>query len=57
VTAGAGTPLPPLARVTDWPVVIAALAVAGAVAALAAYLATRSAFDRIGRWRFSEGLE
>ena len=57
VTAGAGTPLPPLARATDWPVVIAALAVAGAVAALAAYLATRSAFDRIGRWRFSEGLE
>jgi hypothetical protein len=57
VTAGAGTPLPPLARVVDWPVVIAALAVAGVGAALAAYASTRTAFDRIGRWRFSEGLE
>jgi hypothetical protein len=57
VTAGAGTPLPPLARVTDWPVVIAALAVVGAGAALAAFAATRTAYARIGRWRFSEGLE
>ena len=57
VTAGAGTPLPPLARVVDWPLVIAALAVVGAGAALAAFAATRSAFERIGRWRFSEGLE
>ncbi len=57
VTAGAGTPLPPLARIVDWPLVIAALAVVGAGAALAAFAATRTAFERIGRWRFSEGLE
>ena len=57
MTAGAGTPLPPLARVVDWPLVIAALAVVGAGAALAAFAATRTAFERIGRWRFSEGLE
>ena len=57
VTAGAGTPLPPLARVAGWPAVIAALVAVSALAAVGAVAATRTAFERIGRWRFSEGLE
>ena len=57
VTAGAGTPLPPLARVADWPAVLVALAAVSVAAALGAVAATRNAFERIGRWRFSEGLE
>jgi len=57
VTAGAGTPLPPLARVFDWPAILVALAAVALGAALGAWVATRPAFDRVARWRFSEGLE
>ena len=57
VTAGAGTPLPPLARVFDWPAILVALVAVSAGAALGAWVATRPAFDRVASWRFSEGLE
>jgi len=57
VTAAAGTPLPPLARVFDWPAILVALAAVALGAALGAWVATRPAFDRVARWRFSEGLE
>jgi hypothetical protein len=57
VTAGAGTPLPPLARVFDWPAILIALVAVSAGAALGAWVATRPAFDRVAGWRFSEGLE
>ncbi len=57
VTAGATAPLPPLAHVADWPLVLAALAALGGASALAAYGAARGAFAAVGRRRFSEGLE
>jgi FtsX-like permease family len=56
VTAGAVAPLPPLQRVTDWPLVLLALAVLAAAAGLASLVATRGAFEAVGRRRFSEGL-
>ena len=57
VTAGAGTPLPSLELVFDWRLVGLALGLTAAVAALAALAATRRAYDRVARWRFSEGIE
>ena len=57
VTAAVGVALPPLELVLDWRVagiVLAVLAVASAVAVL---LATRDAYERVSRWRFSEGIE
>ncbi|HET7566480.1 MAG TPA: hypothetical protein VFJ91_00685 [Gaiellaceae bacterium] len=57
VTAGATAPLPPLAHVADWPLVLAALAALGAVSGLAAFAAAHGAFAVAGRRRFSEGLE
>jgi hypothetical protein len=57
VTAGAGTPLPPLELVFGWRLVVIALAVTAAGSALAALAATTRAYERVGRWRFSEGIE
>lgn len=57
VTAGASAPLPPLERVADWPLVLAALAAVAVAAGLGAAAVTRGAFAAVGRRRFSEGLE
>jgi len=57
VTAGAGVPLPPLELDFGWKLVAVALAAVAAVSVAGALVATRLAYDRIGRWRFSEGLE
>jgi hypothetical protein len=57
VTAGAGTPLPPLVRVADWPLVAAALGALCILSLLVALAAAWGAFDAVGRRRFSEGLE
>jgi len=57
VTAGAGVPLPPLELVFGWRLVAVALAAVGACSVAGALVATRLAYDRVGRWRFSEGLE
>ncbi len=50
-------PLPPLALVFGWKLVAAALAAVAVVSVAGALVATRLAYDRVGRWRFSEGLE
>jgi hypothetical protein len=57
VTAGAGTPLPPLLLLFDWRLVAFALAAVAAGSVVAAFAATRLAYDRVGAWRFSEGIE
>jgi hypothetical protein len=57
VTAGATQPLPPLQHVSDWPLVLLALVVLGAVSAPVVYTVARGAFAAAGRRRFSEGLE
>jgi len=57
VTAGAGVPLPPLQLVFGWKLVAAAVALVAIVSVAGALAATRLAYDRVGRWRFSEGLE
>jgi hypothetical protein len=57
VTAGAGTPLPPLRLLFDWRLVALAFVVVAAGSTLAAFAATRLAYARVGAWRFSEGLE
>ena len=57
VTAAAGVALPPLELVLDWRVAGIALAVLAAVSAVAVLLATRDAYERVSRWRFSEGIE
>src|SRR5206468_3473646 len=57
VTAGAGAPLPSLELVLDWRLVALALGVTAVVAALAALAATAHAYERVARWRFSEGIE
>jgi hypothetical protein len=57
VTAGAGTPLPPLQLLFDWRLVAFALAAVAAGSVVAAFAATRLAYDRVGAWRFSEGIE
>ena len=57
VTAGAANPLPPLALAFDWPLVGIAVAAFAAAAAIGSVAATRLAFDRVARVRFSEGLE
>jgi hypothetical protein len=57
VTAGAGVALPPLLLTVDWRLVGAALAALALVSLLAALLATRHAYERVSRWRFSEGIE
>ncbi len=57
VTAGAGVALPPLELVYDRRLVVVALAALGVGSALAALLATRNAYERVSRWRFSEGIE
>jgi hypothetical protein len=57
VTAGAGVPLPPLQLVFGWRLVAAAVAAVALVSAAGALGATRLAYDRVGRRRFSEGLE
>ncbi len=57
VTAGAGVALPPLELVYDRRLVVLALVALGAGSALAALLATRNAYERVSRWRFSEGIE
>ena len=57
VTAGAGVPLPPLQLVFGWKLVAVALALVTVVSVTGALVAMRLAYDRVGRWRFSEGLE
>ena len=57
VTAGAGTPLPPLQLIFDWKVVALALAVVAVAGVAASFAATRLAYDHVARRRFSEGLE
>ena len=57
VTAGAGVALPPLQLTVDWRLVGLALAALAFVSLLAALLATRNAYARVSRWRFSEGIE
>ena len=57
VTAGAGTPLPPLQLLFDWRLVALALGIVAIGSTVAAYAATRVAYARVGAWRFSEGLE
>jgi putative ABC transport system permease protein len=57
VTAGAGVSLPPLLLVVDWQVAGLALAALALVSVLAVLLATRNAYERVARWRFSEGIE
>jgi hypothetical protein len=57
VTAGAGTPLPSLELVFDWRLVALALGVTAGAAALGVLAATRRAYERVARWRFSEGIE
>jgi hypothetical protein len=56
VTAGATAPMPPLERVADWPLVLLALASLAAASGIASLVATRGAFEAVGRRRFSEGL-
>jgi FtsX-like permease family len=57
VTAGAGVALPPLQLTVDWRLVGVALAALALVSVLAVFLATRNAYERVSRWRFSEGIE
>jgi hypothetical protein len=57
VTAGAGVALPPLELVYDRRLVAVALVALAAGSVLAALLATRNAYERVSRWRFSEGIE
>ena len=57
VTAGAGVALPPLLLTIDWRLAILALIALALVSLLAALLATRHAYARVSRWRFSEGIE
>jgi amino acid permease len=57
VTAGAGVALPPLQLTVDWRLAGLALAALALVSVLAVLLATRNAYERVSRWRFSEGIE
>jgi len=57
VTAGAGVALPPLELVYDGRLVVVALVALAVGSALAALAATRRAYERVSRWRFSEGIE
>jgi hypothetical protein len=57
VTAGAGVALPPLRLTVDWRLAGLALAALALVSVLAVLLATRHAYERVSRWRFSEGIE
>ena len=57
VTAGAGVALPPLRLSIDWRLAGLALAALAIVSVLAILLATRHAYARVSRWRFSEGIE
>jgi hypothetical protein len=57
VTAGAGVALPPLELVYDRRLVVFALVALAAGSVLAALAATRHAYERVSRWRFSEGIE
>ena len=56
VTAGAGVALPPLELVYDRRLVVVALVALAVGSALAALAATRRAYERVSRWRFSEGI-
>jgi hypothetical protein len=57
VTAGAGVALPPLQLTVDWRLAGLALAALALVSVLAVLLATRHAYERVSRWRLSEGIE
>ena len=57
VTAGAGVALPPLHLTLDWRLAGLGLAALALVSTLAVLLATRHAYERVSRWRFSEGIE
>jgi hypothetical protein len=57
VTAGAGIALPPLRLAVDWRIAGIGLAALAVVSALAVLLAARSAYERVSRWRFAEGIE
>ena len=57
VTAGAGVALPPLRLTVDWRLAALALVALAFVSLLAILLATRNAYARVSRWRFSEGIE
>jgi hypothetical protein len=57
VTAGAGVALPPLELVYDRRLIVVALVALAVGSALAALAATRRAYERVSRWRFSEGIE
>jgi hypothetical protein len=57
VTAGAGVALPPLLLTVDWRLAGLLLAALAVVSVLAVLLATRHAYERVSRWRFSEGIE
>ncbi len=57
VAAGAIVSALVVAVVYDRRLVVVALAALGAGSALAALLATRNAYERVSRWRFSEGIE
>jgi ABC-type lipoprotein release transport system permease subunit len=57
VTAGAGVALPPLELVYDRRLVVLALVVLAVASALGALAATHRAYERVSRWRFSEGIE
>jgi hypothetical protein len=56
VTATAGRPVPSLALVLDWPVLLAGLAGFLLAAALLVWLGTARVFERAARLRASEGL-
>jgi hypothetical protein len=49
VTAGGGTPLPPIALTIDWPATVALIAVTGAVAAIVAATVARATLRRAAR--------
>ena len=57
VTAGAGVALPPLHLTLDWRLAGLGLTALALVSTLAVLLATRHAYERVSRWRFSEGIE
>jgi hypothetical protein len=57
VTAGAGVALPPLELVYDRRLVVLALVALAVASALGALAATHRAYERVSRWRFSEGIE
>jgi ABC-type antimicrobial peptide transport system permease subunit len=57
VTAGAGVALPPLRLTVDWQLAALALVALAVASMVAILLATRDAYARVSRWRFSEGIE